>query len=234
MKIILSPSKTMKQKHCSFHPQPLLFASQTNELYNLLKTYSQEQLAMLMKISSKQATQVYSYFHDSYNEYPALAYYTGTVFKQLDIDKYTDYTDYLDNHVCILSAYYGVLKYNTGIKPYRLDMTMKPEKMNLYEYWHTPIYQYFKDEDFIISLASKEFSDMVKHPHLYFIDFIELDNEKCKRSSMKVKKARGMMLHQMIIHQITTLKQLQSLEVDGYSFDPKYSHDHILAFTKTI
>ena len=32
-----------------------------------------------------------------------------------------------------MSAYYGVLKYNTNITPYRLDMTMKLD-IDLYKY----------------------------------------------------------------------------------------------------
>ena len=100
-----------------------------------------------------------------------------------------------------------------------LDMTMKPNHINLYEYWYTPIYQHFENEDFIISLASKEFTDMLHHPHVYFIDFIEIEDQKLKRNAMIIKKARGQMLNQMILKEITTLDELKQLQIDGFIYN---------------
>lgn len=232
MKIILSPSKTMKYQKNTFELSSQIFPNETQHLHSLLSKYNEEELCELMKISYKQATQVYHYFHDDYKSCSALALYTGTVFKQLQIEQYYDHIEYLDEHVRILSAYYGILKYNTAIKPYRLDMTIKPQQINLYEYWYTPLYQYFKNEDFIISLASKEFSQMIHHDHIYFIDFIEIKDGKQKRNSMIIKKARGRMLHEMIINEISTIEQLQNLCIDGFSYDESLSHCHNLAFVK--
>lgn len=232
MKIIISPSKTMKDRDYGFTIQDSEFKEQTDYLYHILQQYNDEELSSLMKISSKQSQTVYEYYHTPSLKRPALSFYQGMVFKQLELDHYSSHLDYLDKHLIILSAYYGPLHYNTGIDFYRLDMTMKPHGINLYEYWHTLVYQYFKDEDFIISLASKEFSDMVKHPHLYCIDFIEIQGDKLKRQSTKVKKARGMMLNQMILNEIKTLDQLKTLTVDGYYYSEDYSHDHSIAFIK--
>lgn len=234
MKIIISPSKTMKYKDYGFVKAECSFTQQTQYLYDILKKYNDEQLASLMKISSKQSKIVYDYYHLPQESYPALSFYQGTVFKQLELDQYKDHLTYLDQHLIILSAYYGPLHYNSCIFPYRLDMTMKPNGINLYEYWHKDVYNYFKDEDIIISLASKEFSDMVYHPHLYFIDFIEILDGKCKRQSMKVKKARGMMLNQMILQETQTLEQLKTIEFDGYCYSEEYSKDYTIAFIKQI
>lgn len=232
MKIIIAPSKTMKYKDYGFCLSKQLFPEKTQYLHHILSQYNDEQLCELMKISYRQAIQVYDYFQQPQNIYPALSLYQGTVFKQLELDKYHNHHQYLEKHLRILSAYYGVLQYNTAISPYRLDMTMKPDQINLYDYWYTPIYQYFENEDFIISLASQEFTTMLHHPHLYFIDFIEIENNKIKRNAMIIKKARGQLLNQMICNEIKTLEQLKQLQIDGFSYQQSYDQEHTIAFVR--
>ena len=234
MKIVIAPSKTMKYQKVPFVGSEPLFPEETQYLTNILKQYNDEQLCQLMKISYKQATQVYQYFHEEQTAHPALAFYQGTVFKQLELASYMNHQDYLSEHLCILDAYYGVLKYNTLITPYRLDMTMKPDHINLYDYWYTPLYQYFEQVDFIISLASKEFSNMLRHPHIYFIDFIINDHGKMKRNAMIIKKARGQVLNQMILNEIKTLDELKTLNIDGFTYQPDYNQEGALAFVKNM
>lgn len=234
MKIVIAPSKTMKYQKVPFVGSEPLFPEETQYLTNILKQYNDEQLCQLMKISYKQATQVYQYFHEEQTAHPALAFYQGTVFKQLELASYMNHQDYLSEHLCILDAYYGVLKYNTLITPYRLDMTMKPDHINLYDYWYTPLYQYFEQVDFIISLASKEFTNMLRHPHIYFIDFIINDHGKIKRNAMIIKKARGQMLNQMILNEIKTLDELKTLNIDSFTYQPDYNQEGTLAFVKNM
>ena len=234
MKIVIAPSKTMKYQKVPFVGSEPLFPEETQYLTNILKQYNDEQLCQLMKISYKQATQVYQYFHEEQTAHPALAFYQGTVFKQLELASYMNHQDYLSEHLCILDAYYGVLKYNTMITPYRLDMTMKPDHINLYDYWYTPLYQYFESVDFIISLASKEFTNMLRHPHIYFIDFMINDHGKIKRNAMIIKKARGQMLNQMILNEICTLDELKTLNIDGFTYQPDYNQEGTLAFVKVL
>ena len=66
MKIIIAPSKTMKYKDSGFELTEQFFPEQTQYLQTLLKQYNDETLCELMKISYKQATQVYHYFHQTY------------------------------------------------------------------------------------------------------------------------------------------------------------------------
>ena len=224
MKVIIAPSKTMKYTKTDINTAPLLFKEETDYLQNILKTYNDEDIMSLMKISYKQAKKVMEYYN-SKDTYPALNLYSGTVFKQLELNQYKEKEfNYLSKHFNVMSAYYGVLNYNSAITPYRLDMTMRPQNINLYDYWHTPIYQYFEHEDFIISLASKEFTTMVKHPHLYFIDFVETKNGKEVRQSMVIKKLRGKMLNEMILKQITSLDEIKDMNIDGFIFESEVNH----------
>ncbi len=234
MKIIVAPSKTMKYQDYQWEKSQLLFPNETQYLHHILQQYNDEDLCQLMNISYKQALKVYQYYHQNQQSCCALSLYQGTVFKQLELEKYHQHLDYLDHHFRIMSAYYGILKYNTQITPYRLDMTMKPHQINLYEYWYTPIYQYFENEDWIVSLASKEFTDMIHHPNISFIDFIEIKDGKPKRNAMIIKKARGQMLNQMILQEIKTKEDLIKLNIDGFVYSKEYSQENTLAFIRAI
>ncbi len=224
MKIIIAPSKSMKYMNYNIEGTSILFKNENEYLHNILKEYNDEQIMSMMKISYKQAIKVINYFQSSMT-YPAISLYTGTVFKQLNIKSYTiKEFEYMNKHLNIMSAYYGVLQYNSLISYYRLDMSMKPNSINLYEYWHTFVYQYFKDEDFIISLASKEFSSMVKHPNIIFIDFVVKKNNKFVRNGFKVKEARGKMLNEMITKNITTLDQIKNITINEYYYNEELSN----------
>lgn len=234
MKVIIAPSKTMKYIKNEIKGKDILYKEENEYLHHILKQYNDEDIMNLMKISYKQAIKVIEYYK-SEKKHPALFLYTGTVFKQLELSKYQDIEyQYLDKHLNILSAFYGILNYNSLIHPYRLDMTMKPNQINLYEYWHTPIYSYFEDEDFIISLASKEFSSMIKHPHLIFIDFIIIKNNKINRNSALIKKARGQMLNYMVLNHITAIEDIKNISFDGYQYDEEMSDQHTFVFKKRL
>lgn len=73
---------------------------------------------------------------------------------------------------------------------------------------------------------------MLHHPYIYFIDFIELQNEKCKRNAMIIKKARGQMLNQLILHEIKTLEDLKALNIDGFIYNSDYDQENTLAFVR--
>lgn len=232
MKIIIAPAKVMKYKQFELKKTDIIFPEKTNHLHEYLKQFSIEQLHDQMKISFKIAQTVYDYFHGDYPSTPALYCYQGTVFKQLNLKTYNDDDfKYLNDHLNILSAYYGILKYNTAIKPYRLDMIMKFD-LDLYAYWQEEVNNYFKDEDYIISLASKEFSKMVKHENLINIDFVQNKAGKLTRNSMHVKQARGKLLDIMIKQKISSLDTLKEITFDEYHFDKELSTNNNFVFIK--
>ena len=211
MKIIIAPAKVMKTKQVNIETTDILFKDKTTQLHNYLMKFNLDQLHDIMKISFKMADTVYSYFHNEYTAVPALYCYQGTVFKQLSLKDYdADDFVYLEQYLNILSAYYGILKYNSAITPYRLDMIMKID-FNLYQFWQDEIDNYFKNEDYIISLASKEFTKMLSHPHIINIDFVEDKAGKMVRNSMYVKQARGKMLDLMVKNKISDLDSLKRL-----------------------
>lgn len=234
MKIIISPAKVMKYKQSNIDKSEIIFSKKTSELLEYLKQYSVEQLHDYMKISFKMANTVYDYYHNDHPYTPALFCYQGTVFKQLSLNTYSQEDfEYLNKYLNIMSAYYGVLKYNTNITPYRLDMTMKLD-IDLYKYWQLEIDEYFKDEDYIISLASKEFSKMINHPNLINIDFVQDKAGKLTRNAMYVKQARGKMLETMVKHKITSLDDLKNIVFDDYCYNEELSTSNNYVFIRNL
>lgn len=232
MKIIIAPAKVMKTKQVNIETSDLLFKDKTKRLHDYLKKYSSHDLHDLMKISFKMAESVFSYYHNDYEATPALYCYQGTVFKQLDLTTYNqEDLDYLKQYLNIMSAYYGILEYNTLIKPYRLDMIMKFD-LDLYKFWNLEVANYFKNEDFIISLASKEFTKMLQHPNIINIDFVEDKAGKLTRNSMYVKQARGKMLNLMVKNKITTLDKLKQITFENYVFNEQLSSDDNYVFIR--
>ena len=138
----------------------------------------------------------------------------------------------MEKHLVILSALYGVLTPLTGIKPYRLDMTMSISKKNsLYEFWQESINEYIEEEEMIINLASKEFSKMIKKP-LINIEFFEEKNEKLVQISTNSKKARGEMVKCIVKTKAEKLDDIRKISFDGYKFNKKLSKENILVFVK--
>ena len=105
---------------------------------------------------------------DLYNRLtPAVLAYEGIAFQYMAPSVFENSQfEYVQNHLRILSAFYGVLKPMDGVTPYRLEMQVKVEigdAKNLYEYWHDMLYRSVIDESrIIINLASKEYSKCIE------------------------------------------------------------------------
>jgi len=240
MKIIISPSKTQNTFiGPSKIDKQIINFKLTNQLFAQLKQMSINEIQKLMKIKNallEDTYRMYQLFDTSNHKINAISLYSGVVFEQLEKGSYNhSQNQYLNKHLVILSAMYGPLSPNTGVWPYRLDMTMKPNGINLYHYWQENIDKYFMDTDIIIDLASNEFSKMIneKINHVIHIDFKE-ENEKLelKTISYNAKKARGLMLNQMIMNQIESIELIKSISVEGYIFQEDLSDDKHLIFVK--
>ncbi|WP_249029737.1 YaaA family protein [Tannockella kyphosi] len=230
MKIIVSPTKQMiKTSNHDATTKPL-FLEKTKYIQNILESMSKEEIHTNFKISFALVDDVYKHIHHKEINSSAIYLYTGTVFKQLQLNSYSlQERQYINNYTRILSSYYGLLLPSDEVSPYRLDMLTK-FPISLYHYWQESIDNYFEKEDFIISLASKEYSSMLKHPNIIEIDFVVKNGPTLTRNAMHVKKARGMMLHACIKNNIQTIEQLIKLEVDGYCYQENLSTSHHLVF----
>jgi len=240
MKIILSPSKT--QNHLANKNKQgkvLVDKAASVFLFDQVKALDKKALGELMKIKHQLLEDTYQMYQNFKEDNPlihAIDLYSGVVFDGLDLDDYDSVErNFLNDHVTILSAMYGPLEPNTLIWPYRLDMTMKPNGINLYHYWQEHMDQYFQSTDLVINLASKEFSRMIKKTDAIFIDIdFKEENKKgqLRTISYHAKKARGKMLNQIIRHQIVNPEMIKELVVDDYIYHEALSTNNHWIFIK--
>lgn len=240
MKIIFSPSKTMKYKNIDLkNGSNPYFSKHTEKLLEKLKSFSQEEIAKLFKLKGKLLEETFSNIQnfESLAEYDALALYEGVTFRQLEIEKFTDKEfDYLNKNLFILSALYGAISPNTKIKPYRLDMTINILDESMYKFWSSDINNYFErfSSELFINLASKEFSKILDYKKFKVVDieFRQSVDGNLKNISTEGKKARGMMLNYMTLNQIEDLEKIKEFSEDGYKFSPENSTETKLFFIK--
>ena len=236
MKIIISPSKTQKITRLTGVPfKALIYKEKTNYLVKLMKKLKTAEIKKMMKTSDKLTDEI----HNNYKNFftadsgHAVASYTGIAYRTLwagDFSKME--TEYMEKHLVILSALYGVLTPLTEVSLYRLDMTMSIlKKGSLYEFWQESINEYFEKEELIINLASKEFSKMIKKP-LINIEFFEEKNGGLVQISTNSKKARGEMTKLIIKNKTEKLNDMKKITFSGYEFNKKLSADDNLVFVK--
>ena len=235
MKIILSPSKTQDHSEKS---EPAMTApvheDKAVELMTMLGQLSGDEIMSMMNIKGnlmeETLTNIKNFTQAKAN--PAITTYTGLVFKYFDLSAYgPDEMTYLKGHLNILSALYGILRPTDGIRPYRLDMKMKPKGMNLYTYWKETMDQAFLHEEVIIDLASNEFSKMVRGNKIT-VGFRDYKDGKYKNLATYSKMARGMLLHEMVLNKTDSVDELTKLSFGGYSYNPELSKKNLILFTR--
>ena len=231
MKIIIADAKSLKEKHFPIEKQTPLFFNKAESLRKQLKELDIDQIHDLMKISFKQSSLIYDYFHNE-ETFAAINLFNGVVFKQLDLKNYQkEEWDYLDKHLLINSPLYGILRYNDAVNYHRLEMKHKLNEINLYQYWYKELNDYLKNEDVILSLSTKEYEKMFDLPIIQ-LDFVIRNGHTFKRNAVYLKKARGMILNYLIEHHIEDIEQIKEIVIDDYHFSEDDSNDDHWVFIK--
>ncbi len=247
MKIIISPSKTKKinklpveLKNISieendFYPE-ILYPRITNEIIERIKMFSVEEIEKKFKLKKDKAEKLLEFYQNYENEKSgnALASYTGVAYKSIGIDTFDiEDFEYLESHLVILSALYGILTPYTNIKEYRLDMTNSIfENKSLYEVWKSSVNEYFEKEDIILNLASKEYSKLIKFDNLIDFEFWNDTNGKLKQISTNSKKMRGFTLNYIVKNRITNINNLKDITLNEYVFNKDMSSEKKFVYVK--
>jgi len=164
---------------------------------------------------------------------PAVLAYEGIQYQYMAPGVFTQQEfSYIQEHLRILSGFYGILQPFDGVTPYRLEM-QAPLKIcnanNLYTFWNNKISnRLFSETNCIINLASKEYSLCVSRYLTDSIKFItcifgEEKNGKIMEKGTMCKMARGEMVRFMAENAITSPEQLTSFSRLNYQFSPDYS-----------
>lgn len=229
MKIIISPTKTMKRKKYQVQSSQPFFENKAEVLRDILKGYSLDQIKKDFKTSDKLTNTVYNYFNEPKQKITAINLYEGLAFKNMDLEIFTksDF-DYLEKHVLILSAMYGALRPSDLILEYRLDYVMKFE-IDLYDYWQKSLNDLIAKEDVIINLASQEFSKGIDHPNIINIHLLD---ELGRNLSTQAKMGRGDMVRYIVLNKISEPVLLKNYNNLGYKFIEEESDEFNYTFSK--
>ena len=244
MRIIISPAKKMNVDTNSLPWRNLpAFLAKTEQICKTLQGMGYDELKALWKcndaIASANVERLANMnLHTQLT--PALLAYEGIQYQYMAPGVFSDREfDYVQEHLRILSGFYGVLRPFDGVKPYRLEMQAKLklcEVKDLYEYWGSSIMEYICQEtDCIINLASKEYSICLSKylpENIRFITCIfgEEKDGKVVEKGTKCKMARGEMVRYMAEHQITDPEQLKVFDRLNYRFDDSRSDERTFVF----
>ena len=244
MRIIISPAKKMKVDTDSFPYRDLpVFLSNTEEICGELQSMSYEELKKLWKCNDQIAQLNVRRLREMDllgRLTPAVLAYEGIQYQYMAPGVFTDQEfGYIQEHLRILSGFYGILRPFDGVTPYRLEMQAKLKIgacKDLYVYWGDRLAKtLFAETDCILNLASREYSICVSK---YLPDtarfitcvFGEENDGKVIEKGTMCKMARGEMVRFMAQYQIENPDQIKSFDRLNYRFDESRSDDSTYIF----
>ncbi len=244
MKIIISPAKKMNIDTDTFLYRNLpVFLDRTREIMSYMKTLSYTDAKKLWGCNDSIAELNYDRFKEMNLEQcltPAIMSYEGIQYQYMAPIVLSDSAlNYLENHLRILSGFYGVLRPFDGVTPYRLEMQAKVKigtYKDLYHYWDNSLYQEVCDDDHIIlNLASKEYSKCIEKylsPEDHFITcvFGEEINGKIVQKGTLAKMARGEMVRFMAENQIEDLEKIKDFNRLNFTYREDLSSKNEFVF----
>ncbi|MDP9902980.1 peroxide stress protein YaaA [Variovorax ginsengisoli] len=223
-----------------------------NELIGLLREKSPQQIAELMHLSDKLSTLNFDRYAawspkgTAKNARQAALAFNGDVYGGLDAKTLTaKQLEWAQDHLCILSGLYGVLRPLDRLQPYRLEMgtaLSNPHGKDLYAFWGTRIADHLNQRlaadrtPVVINLASQEYFKAVdtKVLRARVVDcvFEDWKTDKYKIISFHAKRARGLMARWAVLHKAATPKALEKFDLEGYAFADALSTTQRLVFRR--
>ena len=254
MLFVLSPAKSLDYDSpaaAAAHSTPL-FPSDSAELIALLKTQSPQQIAALMGISDKLALlnvgryAAWSKKASLDNARQAVLAFDGDVYDGLSARTLSSQQlDWAQQHLCILSGLYGVLRPLDLLQPYRLEMGIKlanARGRDLYQFWGSQIAQYLNTrlqeqggEPVLVNLASQEYFKSVSgklKARLITPVFKDEKNGQYKVISFYAKRARGLMVRYAAEQQISEPEDLKAFDLEGYAYNAAASNEKEWVFLR--
>ncbi len=242
MKIIISPAKKMNVDTDTLAPSGLpVFLEETEQLMEWMRRLSLAEAKALWKCNDRIAEQNYRRFQEMdlrRNLTPAVIAYEGIQYQYMAPSVFGGAeTEYIQEHLRILSGFYGVLKPFDGVVPYRLEMQAKAsEAGDLYRFWGEKLYREAADE-VILNLASKEYSRCIEkylRPENLFltVTFGELIGGKVKQKGTFAKMARGEMVRYLAENQVEEPQGIKGFDRLDYHFAEELSTETEYVFLK--
>ena len=246
MRIIISPAKKMKSD-----PDTLpwdgfpVFLDRSEKLKSWIQSLSLGDLRQLWNTSQKLAELNYERFQEMdlrSSLTPALLSYEGIQYQYmaagvLEEEAYR----YLEEHLRILSGFYGVLRPFDGVRPYRLEMQARINMegvQNLYDFWGSSLYEEVSRGDpMILNLASKEYSKCIENylkagDKYITVVFGEVQNGRVIQKGTLAKMARGEMVRFLASGGIQDPMKIREFDGLGFRYDKNRSSDDEIVFIR--
>ncbi len=255
MLIVISPAKKLDYDTPAPTEQATLpeLLDESKQLIDILKDYSAERIAGLMKLSDRLAQLNYERYQawtpkitkDKAKQ--ALFAFKGDVYAGLNADQFeAGDIAFAQDHLRMLSGLYGVLRPLDLMLPYRLEMGTSlpnPRGRNLYDFWGDMITEKLNEalaaqgDDVLINLASNEYFKAVRPKKLkgriITPQFKEhRDDGSYKMIGIYAKKARGLMSRYLITERLSDPEQLKAFDYAGYAYNPDLSKGDTWVFTR--
>ena len=246
MRIILSPTKKMRSDPDSLPCGGLpVFLEQTEIILGWLRQRTDSEPKALWGCSDAIAAQnleriAQMDLHSGLT--PAILAYEGIAFQYMAPAVFEDrQLSYVQEHLRILSGFYGSLKPLYGVTPYRLEMQSKASigpHRDLYRFWGDALYrEIHPDDGVILNLASKEYSKCIEpylSPSDRFVTCTFAENVKGRlvQKGTFAKMARGEMVRFLAEHQITEPEGAKAFDRLNFRFREDCSSDRELIFER--
>lgn len=248
MRIILSPAKKMNEDTDTLEALGLpQYIAQSEKILAWFRGQTYGDLQKIWKCNDKIAEQNFQRIAhmDLYARLtPAILSYEGIAYQYMAPAVFEDaQLAYIQEHLRILSGFYGVLKPMDGVVPYRLEMQAKAAiggQKDLYSLWGDRLYQAVRDESgIIVNLASKEYAKCIekylaKEDKYITIVFCEESGGKLVIKGTYAKMARGEMVRYMAEKEIEEPLQIRGFDRLGYAYRDDLSSDMKYVFERQV
>ena len=245
MRIIISPAKTMNIETGEFVSKKLpVFIEDTKKILECLKNMSYEELKDMWKCNDKLAALNEERVRgmDIYKGItPAVMSYEGLAFQHMSPAVFTeDAIKYIEEHLRILSGFYGILAPFDGVTPYRLEMQSQLSvngSKDLYDFWGDKLYNELMDDSkIVLNLASGEYSKTIqkyikKDERFVTVVFGEVKDGKVKQKGTFAKMARGEMVRYLAENNVNSIEDVKGFKEMGFTYNDEFSNEKKLVFT---
>ena len=246
MKLIISPAKKMKIEDGLAWKDYPVFLKQTETLLEYMQGLSYEEAKALWKCNDQIAAlnvERFAGMNVRGDLSPAILSYEGIQYQYMAPGVFERTSlEWIQEHLRILSGFYGVLLPMDGIVPYRLEMQAKvqmPGCRDLYDFWKDAIYQEVtKNARVILNLASKEYSKCVEKylcekDRFITCVFAEEVNGKLVQKGTLAKMARGEMVRYLAEIQAEEPEEAKGFARLGFAFREERSGGREYIFVKS-
>ena len=248
MRIIISPAQKMNVDRDSLAVKGMpCFLAETKILMREIKKLSLEEAKALWKCNDRLAELNFRRFAEMDPERcltPALLSYEGLQYQYMAPGVFTGSAlEYVEEHLRILSGFYGVLRPFDGVVPYRLEMQARLSvegKKDLYGFWGGKLYRGLMEgnrDGIILNLASREYSCAVEpyvEPGCHFITvcFEEDVDGKLRQKGTLAKMARGEMVRFLSENGVEDADGVKEFDGMGYRYREELSDEGKFVFVK--